>query len=119
MKLKILPPSLREKKRYILFKILSEEKIELHQFKELFFSTILSVFGEFGFSLINAKFLDNIFDRERQVGILKVHYKKVPEAIFSLGLISRIGDSRVNVKIYKVSGTIKNLKQNNLKIKKN
>lgn len=119
MKLKTLPPTLRDRKRYILFKIISEEKIDFLQFKEAFFNTVLNFFGEIGFSKISPKFLENLFNEQEYKGVLRVYYKHLPEAILCLGLISRIGESRVNVKIYKVSGTIKSLMETNLKIKKN
>ncbi|MCS7093740.1 MAG: Rpp14/Pop5 family protein [Candidatus Aenigmarchaeota archaeon] len=119
MKLKTLPPTLRDRKRYILFKIISEEKIDFLQFKEAFFNTVLNFFGEIGFSKISPKFLENLFNEQEYKGVLRVYYKHLSEAILCLGLISRIGESRVNVKIYKVSGTIKSLMESNLKIKKN
>lgn len=113
MRLKPLLPSLREKKRYILFKVISEEKVNLEQIKEAFFNSILNMFGEKGLAQINAKFLENLWDDEEQIGILRISNRGKYKSIVGLGLISRIGDSRVNIKIYKVSGTIKTLKDRN------
>jgi len=109
MKLKNLLPSLREKKRYVLFRVISEEKIEVHQLKEAFFSNMLNMFGETGVAQIKARFLDKLWDPERQIGILRVNHKEKFKVIVALGLILRIGESRVNVKIYKISGTLKSL----------
>jgi ribonuclease P/MRP protein subunit POP5 len=116
MRLKILLPSLRERKRYVLFKIISEEPINYTSFKELVNSTILKFYGELTFGKFGFKFLDERWNEKEQIGVVKCNHKFVPNIILAFGLLQRIGDSRINVKILKVSGTIKSLLKN-LRIK--
>jgi ribonuclease P/MRP protein subunit POP5 len=116
MRLKILLPSLRERKRYILFKTISEEPINYDLFKNLLNSTILKFYGELTFGRFSFKFLDERWNEKEQIGIIKCNHKFVPNIIVALGLLQRIGESRINVKILKISGTIKSLLKN-LRIK--
>jgi ribonuclease P/MRP protein subunit POP5 len=109
MRLKILLPSLRKRKRYILFKIISEEPINYNLFKDLVNSTILKFYGELTFGKFGFKFLDERWNEKEQIGIIRCNHKFVPNIILAFGLLQRIGDSRINIKILKVSGTIKSL----------
>jgi len=109
MRLKILLPSLRKRKRYVLFKVISEEQINYPLFKELLNSTFLKFYGELEFSRFDFKLLDERWNEREQIGIVKCNHIFVPNIIVVLGLLQRIGDARVNVKILKVSGTIKSL----------
>ena len=109
MRLKILLPSLRERKRYILFKIISEEPINYQFFKELLNSTVLKFYGELTFGKFGFKILDERWNEKEQIGIIKCNHLYVPNIIVALGLLQRLGEHRINVKILKVSGTIKSL----------
>jgi ribonuclease P/MRP protein subunit POP5 len=109
MRLKILLPSLRERKRYILFKIISEEPINYDLFKDLLNSTILKFYGELTFGKFGFKFLDERWNEKEQIGVIKCNNKFVSNIIVAFGLLQRIGESRINIKILKVSGTIKSL----------
>jgi len=110
MKLKILPPTLRKRKRYIAFKLLAENEIALEDLKNAIIQTLLSLYGERGFAEIEFKFLEDTWDSSKNVGILRCWYRAVESVIAALGMIERIGDFRVNFKILKVSGTIKKIK---------
>jgi ribonuclease P/MRP protein subunit POP5 len=109
MRLKALLPSLRERKRYILFKVISEQSINYQLFKELLSSTILKFYGELTFGKFGFRILNERWNEKEQIGIIKCNHLYVPNIIVALGLLQRLGDRRVNVKILKVSGTIKSL----------
>ncbi|MGC8993298.1 MAG: Rpp14/Pop5 family protein [Candidatus Aenigmatarchaeota archaeon] len=109
MRLKILLPSLRERKRYILFKVFSEEPISYTFLKEAINTEMLKFYGEIGLSKMSLKFLDERWDEKGQIGIIQCNNLSVPNVIAALGLIQRIGESRINIKVLKVSGTIKSL----------
>ncbi len=112
MRLKILLPSLRKKKRYVLFKVISEEPINYALFRELLNSTFLKFYGELEFAKFDFKLLDERWDENKQIGIAKCNHKFVPNVILAFGLLQRIGEARINVKILNVSGTIKSLIKN-------
>ena len=109
MKLKILP-SLRERKRYIKFKVFSEEKIVYSDLEQAILNTCLDFYGEFETSKISLWLIKNLWNEKEQVGIIKCNHLAVPKVIVCLGLIRRLGDIRVFIKVLKISGTLKGLK---------
>ena len=108
-KLKILSPTLREKKRYIKFQVVSEEPISYSDLEAVIWDAALDIFGEKGVSQTNMWLIKNLYDEKKQIGIIRCNNKSVQQVITCLGLISRLGDIRVIFKILKVSGTIKGL----------
>ncbi len=110
-KMKILPPTLREKRRYVAFQVLHEEgeEVSYSDFESAFWNVFLDFYGEFGTSKMALKLLKERWNQKEKVGVVRCYYKKVPEVILGLGLISRIGDTKVTVKILGVSGTLKSL----------
>jgi ribonuclease P/MRP protein subunit POP5 len=109
-KLKILLPTLREKERYVKFKVISEEPIIYEDLEQAILNTFLDFYGEYGFSKLSLWIIKNLWNSESQTGVIRCNNKSVSQVIAGLGLISRLGDTRIIVKILKVSGTIKGLK---------
>ncbi|MEM7825247.1 MAG: Rpp14/Pop5 family protein [Candidatus Aenigmatarchaeota archaeon] len=109
-KLKILPPTLREKERYIAFQVISEEPIIYSDLENAVWSSALEFFGDYGVSGMGLWLIKNLYDEKKQVGVIRSNSKSVLNAIVCLSLISRLGDTRVVPKVLKVSGTIKGLK---------
>ena|SRR3990170_951987 len=108
-KLKTLIPTLREKERYVSFKVFSEEPINYSDLESAIWGTVLDFLGEHGVSKTSVWLIKNLYDEENQAGVIKCNNKSVPQIIACLGLVSRLGDTRVIFKILKVSGTIKGL----------
>ena len=108
-KLKILRPTLRESFRYIKFQIFSENKIAYSDLEAAIWNTALEFYGETGASKLSLWLVKNLYDEERQIGVIRCNNKSVEQVLAVLGLISRLGDSRIVFKILKVSGTIKGL----------
>lgn len=109
-KLKTLLPTLREKERYISFKVISEEPMNYADLESAIWGTALDFFGEHGISKTSLWIIKNLFNEKDQIGTIRCNNKSVSQVIACLGLISRLGDARVIFKILKVSGTIKGLK---------
>lgn len=109
-KLKTLMPTLREKDRYVKFKIISENPIYYSDLEEAIWNTFLEFFGEANTSKLSLWLIKNLFDQKDQTSVVKCNSKSVEEVVAGLGLISRLGDSRIIIKILKVSGTIRGLK---------
>jgi len=109
-RLKILPPSLREKERYVKFKVLSEEPINYSDLEAAVWNIFLDFHGEVGVSGLSLWLIKNRWDGRNQTGVVKCNNMSVQKVVAGLGVISRLGDSRVIFKILKVSGTIKGLK---------
>lgn len=109
-KLKILSPTLREKERYISFKTISEEPIVYSDLESSIWQTLLEFYGELGVSQISLRIVKNLYDNDKQISVIKCNNKSVPKVIAGLGLLTRLGEIRVIVKILRVSGTIRGLK---------
>ncbi|MFH8080389.1 MAG: Rpp14/Pop5 family protein [Candidatus Aenigmatarchaeota archaeon] len=111
MKLKVLPPTLREKHRYVLFKVISEEPIEYSDLESAIWNTMLDFLGEHGVAKTSVWLLKDRWNKDEQTCIIRCNHLSVASTIASLGLITRLGDVRVCMKILKVSGTIKGCKK--------
>jgi ribonuclease P/MRP protein subunit POP5 len=112
-KLKTLPLSLREKRRYISFKVIPEEG-ETFTYSDLeagIWNTMLDFLGEYGVSKTSFWLLKDSWDERKQIGILRCNHKSVEAVVSSLGLIDRLGDNRITFKILNISGTINNIKK--------
>ncbi|MEM5834580.1 MAG: Rpp14/Pop5 family protein [Candidatus Aenigmatarchaeota archaeon] len=109
-KLKILPPTLREKERYIAFQIISEEPISYSDLENALWESALDFFGEHGISRTGLWLIKNLYNEKEQLGVLRTNSKSVTKAIVCLSLIPRLGDVRIVPKILRVSGTIKGLR---------
>ena len=106
-RLKILPPTLRERERYIRFKIISEEKIVFSDLEQALINYFLDYYGEFLFSQFSLKLIKNLWKERKQEGVIRCNHLSVPWVVAGLGIIDRIGDQRVIFKIEKISGTLK------------
>ena len=108
-KLKILLPTLREKDRYISFKVISEEPITYSDLEQAIWNQLLDFYGEHGVSKLGMWLIKNLWNEKEQIGVIKCNNKSASQLIAGLGLISRLGDIRVIFKVLKVSGTLKGL----------
>ena len=113
MKLKILPSSMREKKRYILFQVIPEpgEEFAYADLEAGIWNTMLDFLGEYGVSGTSFWLLKDSWNQKEHKGIIRCNNKSVNTIVACLGLIDRLGDNRICFKILKVSGTIKKLKK--------
>ena len=112
-KLKILLPALREKNRYIAFQVISEkgEEFTYSDLESAIWNVTLGFLGETGVSKTSVWLLKDCWNQKKQIGILRCNHKSVQVIIAALGLIDRLGDNRVTFKIFKISGTIKSIKE--------
>lgn len=108
-RLKILPPTMRGKKRYVKFKVISEEPLFYEDLEHAVWNTFLDFYGEHGTAELDLWLIKNLYNENEQIGIIRCGHKTVDKVIAGLGLLTRLGDNRVVVKILKVSGTIKGL----------
>jgi ribonuclease P/MRP protein subunit POP5 len=108
-RLKKSSPTLRERDRYVHFKVISEEPIEYSDLEAAIWNTFLDFYGELGVSRTSAWLVKNLWNPDEQSGVVKCNNVSAPQIISGLGFISRLGESRVIFKIMKVSGTIKGL----------
>jgi ribonuclease P/MRP protein subunit POP5 len=103
MKEKPLQPTLREKKRYIVYEILSKTPLSFQDISKALTSSIKSFIGELGCAKAGIIILNKTKNNR---GILKVSHKSMDEVKAALTLIKEINDQKVIVKTIKTSGVL-------------
>ena len=97
------------RKRYIVFKIISDIEFEPESVKKAIKSSILNFFGELGISRANPRLL--VAYCKKNQWVLQVNNNYVPKVKVALALIKEIMGSKVIIKTEKVYGTLKKIKQ--------
>lgn len=109
MKLKPLP-SMKEKKRYIVFKVLSnrpEYPLEFQAVRDAILNSVLNWLGEETSARAGVWVIKNLWDRKMQQGFIRCSRKEVDLVKTALAMVHQIGDQRVIIQSLKVTGTIK------------
>jgi ribonuclease P/MRP protein subunit POP5 len=107
-----LPPSLRERRRYLLFEVTSERELDKRELLKEIWDSIYSLYGDVGASesklwLIAYHVRENT---NRSVGILRCAHDRVDEVRASLACIHSVNGARAGIRVIKTSGTIKGVK---------
>jgi ribonuclease P/MRP protein subunit POP5 len=107
-KIKAILPSLREKKRYLAFEILSKSKIkDAESVSKAIWQGMLSFGGTKGASQAGIMILSEKYNPENQRGIVKVNNKQVDTLKASLTLIQEVDAIPATVRSIGVSGSLK------------
>ena len=96
-------PSLRERKRYIEYRIHGAINIE----KEFIYNMIRRFIGELGMGKAGVSVLIN----EGNNGILRVNHDHVDEVKTALALVNTYNGKEIKIESTKVSGVLKKLKE--------
>jgi ribonuclease P/MRP protein subunit POP5 len=104
---KPLPSSLRGRRRYIAYQVLSEDKFIFQDLSNSIWHSLLNLLGELGAAEADLWIVRDIYDEKRQIGIIRCSHDKVENVRAALALIERIGDTRITVKVLGISGSIK------------
>lgn len=110
-KLKILPPTLREKKRYVAFRIYSENMIHKDSFPQYLWNNIINLYGEIHASRMNIWVID--FEHVKYENNINEYYAIVKcqrgyedDFITMLHTLTHFRKRRVVIHIIAKSGTI-------------
>lgn len=109
--MKRLPPSIRQKKRYMKFRIHSEEEFELGKVVDAFWDSILDYSGAEGASRIDPWIIGNLFDEDKQEGVFKVRSSEEDTVRAALTLLESVDGEEAFVEITRVSGSLEKLKR--------
>ncbi len=96
-------PTLREKKRYIAFEVISERAVTRHEMWEEISGSVCSLFGDRGASEINAGLLS--FDGQH--GLLRCERERTTEARAALACIYNARNGRISIAVLGISGTVR------------
>lgn len=104
---KILPPSLREKKRYIVGEIISDEVVEYDDFMSVVKQVLIEFLGELEYSVARVWVIQNLFDKENKRFVIQCTNNYTEKVRSALALVKLIGETKVILRVIGVTGTIK------------
>ena len=107
---RLLPPSMRPPKRYIVYQVISESPVIYGELVSAIWTTTMEFLGELGGAEANIWFVHNAYNPEKQSGIIKCRHDNVEKIRAALALISVVSESKCMVRILGVTGTIKSAK---------
>ena len=115
-KIKPVLPSLREKKRYLVFEVISKQKVEnFNEIKDSIIGSALGFLGQLGMAKAGAIILKDKWNKELQRGIIKVNHKQVDHLKAAFAFIEKIDGKEAIVKSVGVSGILKKAENKYLK----
>ena len=115
-KLKPILPSLREKKRYLVFEVISKEKINnAETISNAIWHCSLQFLGQLGTAKAGLIVLNNKWDSKLQRGIIKVSHKHVDAVKAALTFATEIGNADVIFRSLGVSGILRKSENKYLK----
>ncbi len=96
-------PTLREKKRYLAFKIISENTINRGELTRELLDSICQLFGDKGESEINP----SLMAYNGRYGILRCQKDRTTDTRAALACINRVRGGSVSIMVLGISGTVK------------
>ncbi len=106
---KTLPPTLRDKKRYIGFQVIGGRKFTREEVRNALWNSFLTTLGVVGVAKAAPWLLE--FDEETQTGIVRSDRKHVEEVRLAIALTGSVAGEKVIFRTLGVSGTIKRLRR--------
>jgi len=110
MKMKKLP-SMRSRKRYVIFKIHSDNPLDYSNVKNAMWHSMENWLGQNELAQAEPRLIKNLWDGRKKTGFLQCSPRYVDQIKMSFALIHQIGDQRVIFQVLRVSGTIKSGKE--------
>jgi len=108
--MKRLPPAMREKRRYLRFRVRSENDFELGEIVDSFWDVVVDYHGVEGTSKIDPWVIGNLFDEGSQRGIVRVNKGHEDSLRAALCMLEEVDGEDVLVEVEKVSGSLKKVK---------
>ena len=105
-----LLPTLKERKRYILVKVLYDKEIEKRDVFKLVTKANLQFLGELGMARAKIQPLENTWNPLEKTFIIKVDNKHTDELVAGLGLIKSFEEKKISFTTLKTSGSVDKLK---------
>lgn len=102
-----LKPSLKERKRYLVVKVISKKKFRYKDIQNGVEKVLKEFLGTLLLSRASPMLLKEKFNEEYQTLIIKVNNKYVNELKAAIALIKEINNEKVIVKSVVCSGTLK------------
>lgn len=107
----ILSPTLREKHRYVAYKVIAEDKFEFNDLVNSMWHSVLNLLGELGCAKMNLWVIRNTFNEKDKTGLIRCDHRQVERLRAALALVQGAGETRIIIQVLGVSGTIKAAKK--------
>jgi len=107
IKTKPLLPTLRERKRYVGFQVISEKRFTEPEVSKKILEITKEFFGTYLLAKAGIIILKNKYDEKDQTGIIKISHKYVDQLKTSLGLVTKIKDHDAMIRTTTTSGILK------------
>ncbi|MBI2650551.1 ribonuclease P protein component 2 [Candidatus Woesearchaeota archaeon] len=115
-KLKPVLPSLREKKRYLVFEVISKERInDANRVSSAIWNASLQFLGQLGTAKAGIMVLSNKWDSKLQRGAIKVSHRHVDAVKAALIFANKIGNEDAIFRSLGVSGILRKAENRFLK----
>lgn len=109
MKLRKLP-SMKERKRYIAFRVLSDRPkypLDFQAVRDAVFNSVLNWLGEETSARAGVWMIKNLWDQKMQRGTIRCNRRETDLVKTALAMVHQIGDQRVIIQSLRITGTIK------------
>lgn len=104
-----LMPTLRNKKRYVAFELVTESNPELQEVKKALWDSMLRLFGEMGSAKIDAHFIDEQCKGKR--GVIRFSHTATDELLSSFAFVSSVSGKKAILRSLGISSTVKGTKK--------
>lgn len=101
--------SRRMRKRYLAFKVVSEQPVSKGDVADAVWNAVLRLFGEYGASQANLALIE--YDQEKSWGIIRCSHRAVEMVRASIASVTEINEKPVAIHVLGVSGTLKALRR--------
>lgn len=106
--MKPYPPIMREKRRYIQFKLICDSKASKKEVISALWDNAFEYIGVLG--AVDSSFWVMDFDEEKQQGIVRCDHLNVEKILGILGFLNKVSNKKATIHIIGVTGTIKKAK---------
>ena len=110
LKIKPLKPALREKKRYVVYKVEAAQALDMHTAQEDIITQLQAYLGVF--QSASAGIMPIKYNKQKQQGILRVNHTAVDLVKSCFVMITKINNKQASVRTLGVSGILKKAKEN-------
>ncbi|MEA3429979.1 MAG: Rpp14/Pop5 family protein [Nanoarchaeota archaeon] len=107
IKMKPLLPSLKEKKRYLVFEVMSESKFDFELVSRSMKKTFNSFLGEIGMAKAGAYIMPEKWNKSKQKGVIRLNHDMLDEIRAALTLVKDFNGVEVLIQSVGVSGILK------------
>lgn len=102
-----LSPSLREKRRYVAFKVHCAKPLQELDVNSAIYQAVLNFLGELGMAEASVFVLRGIYTPEKKIGLIRCAHTSVEHVRAAVALASRVGEEPIMIEVLGISGTIK------------